>query len=1071
MVNASASVVAVAHGASAVDRLAELVGAREDPLAPLTVVVPTNYATVGVRRALGARGGAAQVAVVTPLGLASQLVARELAEAGWSPLSPTQLGAFVRAELDAAPGPFARVARHPTTEAAIVAAYGELAEVLAGLGDARPPATPTVAFVQRVRERSLARKRFDGAYAVGRAVERLRAHGADELGHVVFFLVDDAGLAAQSLLQTLLAVAPVTVLHPRTGVAELDERADRALRRWGLAVPDAPARPGDAAGPAALPHPVVSAALPHLIVSAVDADDEARLATERVLAAAEAGVPFARQAVFWATDAPYARLVRQRLGTAGVPLAGPTGTTLGQTAAGRLVLALLGLRGGGRELRREDVLGLVSGAPVRLADGRLAPVAEWERLSRDAGVVEGLDQWSTRLARYGALLAAAADDEDQTEARRERSRDLAEASSRLADFVTWLAARLDQLMAAATWADRATRLRGLVDELTGGSAGRRSWPAAEADAMAAVLGALDRLAVLDRFEAAPAFAVFARVVGRELDAAAPGIAAFGSGVLVGPLSLASGLEFDQVTVVGLAEGLYPATRREDPLLPDHERLAAAGALRTRTDWQATERRSLHAAVAAAPDVVLSAPRTDPRRPAVAHPSRWLRYLASRLADVPADEVDLTRPGPAWLEVRASFQASLEAATSPVDDADLTLRHLHRSWRMSGSAATGSNSDWFPDVVRGLECLASRRAPLFSAWDGNLHRTVSLPQHRGAVTATRLEQYPRCPHAYFLQHVLGVEVVELPEELDRVSALTVGSLMHEALEWFFADALARFGDGEWPSSWGADDRARMRAHAEELCRATEEAGLTGRTVLWEIERARLLADLDRVLDRDADHRSGGWRPVAIEAGFGAGFGDEVAIELPSGRQLAVRGKVDRIDRHGDAVLVIDYKSGKTADYPKLAAGDPTAAGKYLQLPIYAAAARQRFGSVSTGAAYWMISARGDHRLLHNPLDQARYQRFVSVLETVVSEIEAGRFPARPDPARGGYIACPYCDPDGLGTVEAYRNWQQTKQAAELADYVGLIETIWAEDAAGDGFDADADPDAAGVSNAAPGDGYR
>ncbi len=1039
------SVVAVTHGAGAIDRLAELVAARADPLAPLTVLVPSNYATVGVRRALGARGGAAQVAVLTPLGLASQLVARELAEEGWSPLSAAQLGALVRAELDAAPGPFARVARHPTTEAAIVSAYAELAEVLAGLGGARPPATPTVAFVQRVRDRVLARQRFDGAFVVGRARERLVRDGAVDLGQVVFFLLDEVGLADQALLETLLGRAPVAVLHPRTGEAELDERADRQLGRWGLEVP----------GPlGALP-------VPHRIVSAVDADDEARLATEQVVAAANDGVPFARQAVLWAADAPYARLVRARLTAAGVPLAGPTGASLGHTAAGRLVLALLGLRAAGRDLRREDVMGLLSGTPVRLGDGRLAPVAEWERVSRNAGIVEGLDQWLTRLERYGEALAADAGNDELTQARRDRAQELGEGSGRLARFVAELAVRLDDLAAATSWKERADRLRALVDQLTGGDTGRRGWPPSEGEAMAAVSRVLERLSGLDRFEPPPAFSVFSRVVARELEAAAPGTAAFGSGVLVGPLSLAPGLEFDRVTVVGLAEGLYPPARREDPLLPDNERLAAVGALRTRADWQAAERRALHAAVAAAPEAVLSAPRTDPRRPAVAHPSRWLRALASQLAGVPSDEVDLSKPGPPWLEVRTSFQASLELATPAVDPADLALRHLHRAWRVSGSAAAARNGEWYPDVVRGLECLASRRAPLFSEWDGNLNRRVNLPQFGGAVAATRLEQYPRCPHAYFLQHVLGVELVDLPEELDRISALTLGSLMHEVLEWFFADALARFGAGEWPATWGDAERARLRDHALERCAAVEDAGQTGRIVLWQIERARLLADLDRVLDRDALHRSAGWKPVAIEAGFGAGFGDDVAIALPGGRQLAVRGKVDRIDRNGDAVLVIDYKSGKAVDYAKLASGDPTAAGKYLQLPIYAAAARQRFGSVSTGAAYWMISARGDHRLLHNPLDQSRYERFVSVLETVVHEIEAGRFPARPDPARGGYIACHYCDPDGLGTVEAYRNWQQTKQAAELSDYVGLIETTWVDDA-----DSEPDPGSSGDAEDAP-----
>jgi hypothetical protein len=435
-------------------------------------------------------------------------------------------------------------------------------------------------------------------------------------------------------------------------------------------------------------------------------------------------------------------------------------------------------------------------------------------------------------------------------------------------------------------------------------------------------------------------------------------------------------------------------------------------------------------------------------------------LAATLADGPVEAASLVSPGPPWLVVRTSRQAALEAPRPIADRADLALRHLHRAWRGGGSAVTAETRAAFPDVVRGLECLGSRRAPLFSAWDGNLGRTVALPQHRGAVAATRLEQYARCPHAYFMQHVLGIDVVEFPEELDRISPLTLGSLMHEALEWFFSDALERYSPGPWPATWSPAERAALRARAEQLCDAAEAAGQTGRRVLWQIERVRLLADLDEVLDRDEVHRGDGWRPVAIEAGFGAGLGTEVAIHLPGGRALPVRGLVDRIDQKGDAVLVIDYKSGKAQDYAKLADGDPTAAGRYLQLPIYAAAARQQFGAAATGAAYWMISRRGSHRLLHNPLDALRYQRFTHVLGLVVDEIEAGRFPARPVLDRGDYVSCRYCDPDGLGTVDAYRNWQQTKQAGELARYVELIESTWV----GDEVPEAANPDAGGEADA-------
>ena len=65
--------------------------------------------------------------------------------------------------------------------------------------------------------------------------------------------------------------------------------------------------------------------------------------------------------------------------------------------AGRTLLGLLALPEGG--FRRDEVFAWMAGARIRHR-GRPAPVAAWERLSRDAGVVAGREQWDRLLARY-----------------------------------------------------------------------------------------------------------------------------------------------------------------------------------------------------------------------------------------------------------------------------------------------------------------------------------------------------------------------------------------------------------------------------------------------------------------------------------------------------------------------------------------------------------------------------------------------------------------------------------------------------------------------------------------------
>src|SRR5215212_7729464 len=121
---------AVAYGEPAVERLAERVREAKggDPLAGVTVIVPSNYVAVAARRALAARpGGIANVTFLTLHRLAERLGAPTLAVAGRRPVSTPVLAGAVRAVLRAEAGVFAPVAQHPATEQALVAATRELA--------------------------------------------------------------------------------------------------------------------------------------------------------------------------------------------------------------------------------------------------------------------------------------------------------------------------------------------------------------------------------------------------------------------------------------------------------------------------------------------------------------------------------------------------------------------------------------------------------------------------------------------------------------------------------------------------------------------------------------------------------------------------------------------------------------------------------------------------------------------------------------------------------------------------------------------------------------------------------
>ena len=85
-----------------------------------------------------------------------------------------------------------------------------------------------------------------------------------------------------------------------------------------------------------------------------------------------------------------------------------------------------------------------------------------------------------------------------------------------------------------------------------------------------------------------------------------------------------------------------------------------------------------------------------------------------------------------------------------------------------------------------------------------------------------------------------------------------------------------------------------------------------------------------------------------------------------------------------------------------ASDPLDHGQLLQLPVYALAARQAFDpddTVSITGSYRFV---GDGDDIEVDVDDAAMDRFTSVLETIVTSIRGGQFPARPGEARSGRL---------------------------------------------------------------------
>ncbi|MEZ5170990.1 MAG: PD-(D/E)XK nuclease family protein [Acidimicrobiia bacterium] len=1028
----------------------------DDPLAPVSIVVPTNYVGVATRRMLAegregdvttAGSGIVGISLLTLYRVAEMLGAPRLAAAHRRPVSTPVIAAAIRTVLTSDAGMFAEVAEHPTTEESLVRAHRELSDLDSGQLDLLAGQSQRAADVVRIHRATrtgLSSDWYDEHDLMDAAVEAL-GEGSPvlaDLGAVVVHLPQRMSQPQARLLRAVSEHAPVTVVTGLTGVERADATVVSTLDRLGVGAPSSGVAPAHGTS----------------LMSVSDADDEVRSAIRLVVEGLRDGVPLERMAVLYGSDEPYARIVHEQLEAAGIIHNGASVRTLRESLVGRTLLGALALPD--HAFRRQDVMALVTSAPVRGVDGRPVPSASWERISRRAGVVRGIEEWRHRLDRRiserESRLEAETDPDTEAhrqehESRVERlTRDIRHTSG-LRDFVEHLAAQLDAGQLPPSWADKAAWAHQLLHDLLGDERHRRHWPEHEVDAAEQIERALDRLAGLDELEEAPTLPVFRRTLEMELDAGLGRVGHFGDGLLMGRVPAGLGLELDRVIVLGLAEGTFPARHREDSLLPDLEREATGGALQLRGSRSDDDHRALLAVLAAAGESVLCFPRGDLRRSTERMPSRfWLdtvealhggdRLYADDIDGLPASELP-------WLTQVESFVGGLSRLRFPATVQEYDLRVLLDHTRTGGRLSDHPLASDDAAIAAGLRMVLARRSSRFTRYDGNLgDLPVQGPNVGETVTSpTRLEKWASCPHRYFMETVLGMEEPDDPEERLDIAPVELGNVVHRTLDRFLSEVLDSDDVPSPGEPWSAERRARLHEIAHGTCTEFEEQGLTGRPLLWRGTKRRMLRDLDRFLDEDEQRRAQlRLTPVAAELGFGLADGDEpVVFPLGDGTVLRFRGSADRVDVTDDgAVAVVDYKTGSTRAFKDLDETEPTVRGTKLQLPVYALAAQRAFGDDATPvrADYWFVSSKGEFTLVGYDYSPHVYQEFLVALATITDGISAGVFPAHPDEPTSwkGWISCPWCDPDGLETHDRYREWTRKRLDPAVRVFTELAE---------------------------------
>ena len=940
---------------------------QRDPRGALLLVVPSRLLGGRLRARLArALDGVAGIHVVTLPELAERVALLPLALAGRQPLPAVAdrllVDRAIREAVPPAGGYFSGVLAARNFPAAVLRTLLDVKR--AGLG----PAELEAAFPESAKVRELA--------ASYRALETaIMRHGyydaSDLLAEAARLVVADPGR---------LGAAAVLAF----GFVELNPLETRLLEACGRGAPVL--RYAAGADAAVLP---ASSAVE--IVAAPGEEREVREIARVILGHVEAGGRLDEVGILLRQPASYLAAVRDVFGAAGIPYTLGTAPAVGETRAGRSLRLLA-------EVRRSDFARATVMEFLAFADLRARPgtsPAEWERLSRQAGIVGGAREWRERLDRLGRRLepvAGADDDDEERRARRAGDRDALGALRRAARVLLRGLSRLPDPAPVEALVDAFTRtFRRLVE----------TSPEAEL-----ALGALARLRELGAVDAVVPLEEFWTLLEAAL--AAPSAAGPEPGpgrVFVGELGVALGVDFPLTIVPGLVEGGFPAAPRQDPILLDTERRQLTG-LPLAEEARGLERVRFALAVGSgARQVVLTYPRIDAEsgRPRV--PSFLVLDLLESMTEQRHDFQTL-EAFPGWRTVPL-HPAPPSARERPLDE---------REWLVTRALAARSDPEsllrHLPGARRGLAAIRSREGTdVLTAYDGLLGRGVDLGVTPLAPTA--LERYASCPFRFLLERVYRLEAVEEPDRILMIDPRDRGDLVHAVLEATFRH-LAE--SGALPLT-----RARLQVARDALdaafavaCADAERRGLTGLPALWAGEQARLREELRSALEAEADDPAG-WRPALFEVAFGVerpgapdGTTAPLVYQLPDGSTLVLRGQIDRIDvsSDGQRARVLDYKTGKLRS-PRTP--DRLAKGRALQLPVYRLAAEALLSAAGPVAVeeaqyYHVIGPDAGTRVRFTRAGwEARRADFDRVLATIVGGIRAGRFFQRPGACARGPCA--------------------------------------------------------------------
>lgn len=391
-------------------------------------------------------------------------------------------------------------------------------------------------------------------------------------------------------------------------------------------------------------------------------------------------------------------------------------------------------------------------------------------------------------------------------------------------------------------------------------------------------------------------------------------------VLVTTASDARGLPHQHVYILGMAEGVFPAEVAEDPLYLDSEReRLQLDSILLETQAERIDDQGLFYELISLPRRTLTLSRPTIQEGKIWIESHLWRAVRAVFPDIVPESMqggDVVAP-----HMAASPDEMMLAIANSLNqpDADQAESALSvQNWALSQPALA---ENW-ARIVHGRNVDSHRLSNIaHNAFTGYLTRETLIKEVERLLgverlwSASQLKDYGVCGFRFFAKRMLRLEQIEEPE--DGYDVLQLGLLNHKILEETYKQ-LQTDGVPIQPDEL-AYALETLEFYANEwFAKAPATFGFRV-DALWENEKTVILNRLKALLTLDFSGNSpldkfGSPREIYAQE---ERFGDKDArvrhIRIPLADDLEpirIRGVIDRIDRVGEQLIVVDYKTGST-----------------------------------------------------------------------------------------------------------------------------------------------------------------